>query len=213
VGIWRRNASTLWQPAPASPSAAEPNHNLRVSLALEQFLPVVTETEHASVLDLGCVWQATVSFFTHHGCKIFTEDLFQALYQARRETTPDALPLAERFLSGALKYPEASFRGILAWDLFDYLPEELAEPVAARLQKLLQPGGAFFGLFHNRPGEASFHRYRVLDVRTLELLPGSLLLPLLHTYPNRALLQLFAGYHSTRTFVGRDNLRELFLVK
>ncbi|MGH9862939.1 MAG: hypothetical protein ACRD35_05890, partial [Candidatus Acidiferrales bacterium] len=78
MGIWRRNVSTLWQPAPAAP-VAEPGRNLRVSLALEQFLPLVTETEHPSVLDLGCVWQATVSFFTHHGCKIFTEDLFQTL--------------------------------------------------------------------------------------------------------------------------------------
>jgi hypothetical protein len=53
----------------------------------------------------------------------------------------------------------------------------------------------------------------VLDLHTLELLPGSLALPLERVYPNRALLNLFAAFRSTRTFVGRDNLRELYLVK
>ena len=33
------------------------------------------------------------------------------------------------------------------------------------------------------------------------------------TYPNRALLNLFSAFRTSRTFVGRDNLRELLLLK
>ena len=194
--------------------------NLRASLALQQLVPVLSDAAHPAVLDLGCVWQSTVTFFTRLGCKVYTEDLFQSLQQALAETTPQAPPLGERFLKAALEYPAESFRAILAWDLVDYLPEELVEPLAARFHALLEPGGAFFGLFHNRPEETSFTRYRVLDNLTLELLParpaggpGSLPLRLVRTYPNRALLNLFSAFRTSRTFVGRDNLRELLLLK
>jgi hypothetical protein len=195
------------------PSAEGDTRNTRTSLALEQFLPQVTEAEHPSVLDLGHVWQATVSFFTQAKCKLYTEDLFETLHEARAATKPGTPPLVERFLPAVLQYPAGHFRGILAWDLFDYLPEELVEPLAARLYELLEPGGALFLLCHKRKEETPFLRYRVLDGRTLELLPGSLPLQLERTYENRALLNLFSAFHSTRNFIGRDNLRELFVVK
>lgn len=212
MGTWREKLNELLTPGAAA-TAPAPARNTRTSLGIEQFLGLLADAPHPSVLDLGCVWQATVSHFTQAGCKLYTEDVFQALHQARAETRPKSPPLAERFLPAVLKYPGEHFRGILAWDLFDYLPEELTNPVAERLFDLLEPGGALLGLFHNRTEGEAFTRYRVLDLHTLELLPGSLMLPLERAYPNRALLNLFAAFRSTRTFVGRDNLRELFLVK
>lgn len=212
MGTWREKLNELLSPGAAATAPATAR-NTRTSLGIEQFIGLLADAPHPSVLDLGCVWQATVSFFTQAGCKLYTEDVFQMLHQARAETRPKAPPLAERFLPAVLKYPDENFRGILTWDLFDYLPEELVNPVAERLFDLLEPGGALLGLFHNRAESESFTRYRVLDTRTLELLPGSLLLPMERAYPNRALLNLFAAFRSTRTFVGRDNLRELFLVK
>lgn len=201
--------------AGSAPAGAEGDtRNTRTSLALEQFLPQVTEVEHSSVLDLGHVWQSTVSFFTQAGCKLYTEDLFEVLHETRAAATkPDAPPLSQRFLSAGLQYPAGHFRGVLAWDLFDYLPEEVVEPLAGRLFELVEPGGALFLLCHKRKEESAFVRYRVLDGRTLELLPGSLPLQLQRTYENRALLNLFSAFHSTRNFIGRDNLRELFVVK
>jgi hypothetical protein len=187
--------------------------NVRTSLGLEQLVPLLAELDHPSVLDLGCVWQSTVSFFTEAGCKVYAEDLLKALSSARAENSPDALPLSERFLAGALQHPGASFRGILGWDLFDYLPEELVEPVAARLHELLEPGGALLLQFHKQREDIFFSRYRVLDAQTLEVLPTSPLLPVERTYNHRTLLNLFSAFRSARSFVGRDNLRELFLVK
>lgn len=212
MASWREKLTELWHPGPAEPAGA-PGRNTRTSLGLEQFVSLLADSPHPSLLDVGCVWQATVAYFTQAGCKVYTEDLFQSLHQARADSRPETPPLAERFLAGVLRYPEGNFKGIMAWDLFDYLPEELTLPLAARLYELLEPDGMLLGLFHNRAQETSFTRYRVLDARTLELLPGSLLLPLERTYPNRALLKLFGAFRSSRTFVGRDNLRELFLVK
>lgn len=210
MGPLLRSLTTWLQPQAAEGEA--PGLPRRASLALEQFVPLLAEADHPAVLDLGCVWQATVAFFTAAGCKLYTEDLFELLARVASEARPDQPPLQTRFLAAALDYPNQTFRGILAWDLFDYLPEELAEPLAARLHGLLEPGGALLGLFHTRR-EGAFTRYRVLNSRTLELVPGSLPLALERAYANRALLNLFAAFRTSRTFVGRDNLRELLLVK
>ncbi len=186
---------------------------LRSSLGLEQFVETVEETRHPAVLDLGRVWHSTVSFFTGRGCKLYSEDLFQSLHQAVVETGKDSPPLRDRFLASVLQYPEESVRGILAWDLLDYLPEELLQPVAERLWWLLEPGGVFLGLFHNTANGVEHTRYRVADARTVELLPGAMPMRLQRAMPNRAVLNLFEGAHSSRTFVGRDNLREFLVVK
>ncbi|MCI0402026.1 MAG: hypothetical protein L0212_00700 [Acidobacteria bacterium] len=186
---------------------------LRTSLGLEQFVETVEETRHPAVLDLGRVWHSTVSFFTGRGCKLYSEDLFQSLHQAVIETSKDSPPLRDRFLASVLQYPEESVRGILAWDLLDYLPEELLQPVTERLWWLLEPGGVFLGLFHNSANGVEHTRYRVADARTVELLPGAMPMRLQRAMPNRAVLNLFEGAHSSRTFVGRDNLREFLVVK
>ncbi len=213
MGLLRSLTSRLQSRSLGTAEEAAGGPPRRASLGLEQFFPAVTEVEHAAVLDLGCVWQATVNIFTGAGCKLYTEDLFAAFHQLRAAAGPQAPPLVERFFAAALQYPEGTFRGILAWDLFDYLPEELTPPLAARLCGLLEPGGVFLGLFHNRPENVRFLRCRVLDRRTLELVPGTLPLRVERVYPNRALLNLFGAFRSSRTFVGRDNFRELLLVK
>lgn len=197
-----------WFHAPAEELEA-PATPRRTSLALQQFVPLVTEAVHPAVLDLGCVWQSTVNFFTGAGCKLYAEDVFAALHQALRHTPP----LTGDFLRDALQYREATFRGILVWDFFDYLPEELVEPLAARLYRLLEPGGALLAFFHNRQEARPFARFRVVDQGRVELPAGSLPLEIRRTFSNRALLDVFAAFSSSRTFVGRDNFREFFLIK
>jgi hypothetical protein len=208
-----RPSLSSWLNGRQEPGLTAEVRSLRTSLGLEEFVDTLEEATHPAVLDLGRVWHSTVSFFTGRGCKIYSEDLFQALHQAIIETSKDSPPLRERFLAAVLQYPEESLRGILAWDLLDYLPEELLHPVAERLWWLLEPGGVFLGLFHNSTNGVEHTRYRVADARTVELLPGSMPLRLQRTLPNRAVLNLFESPHSSRTFVGRDNLREFLVVK
>jgi cyclopropane fatty-acyl-phospholipid synthase-like methyltransferase len=199
--------------------------NFRTSNGLQEFLELLDDAPRARVLDLGTVWQSTVNFFVEKGYRVSTEDLlrgwkdFLTLEEERlraASTGEDAgkvspSMLMERFLEGAMQYPEHSFHGILAWDLLDYFDAAVVPPLMQRLFHLLHPGGALLALFHSRPAER-FHRYRIMDCQTVELLAAPTLVVHAHVFQNREILDLFGQFRSSRTFVGRDQVREaLFL--
>lgn len=208
-------------PAAASGTAA----NVRASNGLKEFLWLISDAKRGRILDLGPVWQATVNFFIEKGYRLSTEDLLRAwkefltgeeerLRQAPvgvgGEKVSQAI-LAEKFLETALQYPAESFHGVLAWDLLDYFDAELLQRVMARLYELLHPAGAVLALFHSRPAER-FHRYRIIDAQTIEVLPAPTLAVHARVLQNREILDLFTKFRSSKTFVGRDQLREgLFL--
>ena len=213
----------------ASAARAEPAfapRGGRLSNGLKDFLWHLEGITHGSLLDLGPVWQSTVSFFVDRGFKVYTEDLLGAWKDFLRaeeerlkalppgedaaETTPAVR--ADRFLEGNLQYPQETFDAVLAWDLFDYLDRELVTRLVGRLSELLKPGGVVLALFHSRKPDG-FHRYRVLNAQSLEFLPAPALLPVQRIYQNRELLNLFSGFRSSKTFVDRDQLREGLFIK
>jgi len=214
--------------APSKPSpglSAVPAANVRISNGLKEFLWLLSDTPHGRILDLGPVWQSTVSFFVDKGYRVSTEDLlrtwkdFLTSEEERLRTAPvgddngkmSPLMLAEKFLENALRYPDKSFHGILLWDLLDYFDPQVAPHIMERLSTMLHPGGAVLGLFHSRTPDR-FHRYRVVDSQTLELLSAPTIAVHSHIYQNREILDLFAQFRSSKTFVGRDQVREgLFL--
>ena len=119
--------------------------------------------------------------------------------------------LANKFLESALQYPENHFHGVLAWDLLDYFDSAVMPPLMARLSKILSPNGVVLALFHSRPVDR-FHRYRIADAQTVELVPAPTLAIHNHVFQNREILSLFSEFRSSKTFVGRDQVREgLFL--
>ena len=59
----------------------------------------------------------------------------------------------------------------------------------------------------------TFHRYRVLDAQNLELIPASCPFVPQRVFQNREISNLFSRYRSSKTFVGRDQLREGLFVK
>jgi len=209
-------------PAPTPPPA--PNH--RVSNALKEFLWLISDVPRGRILDLGPVWQSTVSFFVDKGYRLSSEDLLRewrdfltgeeetlrtaAVGQPAAKLSPSTL--AEKFLASALGYPEASFHGVLAWDLFDYFDPEALPKVVDRLSSLVHPGGAVLALFHSRPAER-FHRYRIVDSQSVELIPASTIAVHTHVFQNRELLGLFEQFRSSKSFVGRDQVREALFVK
>jgi hypothetical protein len=80
-----------------------------------------------------------------------------------------------------------------------------------RLAVLIHPGGALLAQFHSRPAER-FHRYRVVDSQTVELIASPTIAVHSHVFQNREILSLFSEFRSSKTFVGRDQVREgLFL--
>jgi hypothetical protein len=214
--------------APTTADRAMPTpatRNVRHSNGLKDFLWLVGDAQQGRILDLGPVWQSTVSFFTERGFKVYTEDLLRAWKQsceekereraARPEAAfeePDRAALAEQFLEENLIFSPQTFHGVLAWDMFDYLEGQLLPRVVARLFDVLKPGGVLLAAFHSsRPSES--HRYRILDQQTVELIPAPVSYRAERLFQNRELLELFSRFNSSRTFVGRDQLREGLFTK
>ena len=186
---------------------------------------MLNDVKHGRLLDLGPVWQSTVGFFIERGFRVSTEDLLRSWrdFLGTVEEELRAAPvgrengemnpslLADRFLENALVYPPESFHAVLAWDIFDYLEAELMNRVVNRLYELLRPGGAVLAIFHSRPADR-FHRYRIVEAQSIELLPAPPLAQHQRIFQNRELLDLFGQFRSSKTYVGRDQLREgLFL--
>lgn len=207
--------------------AAAPTVKSRTSNGLKEFLWLLSDIPRVRVLDLGPVWQATVNFFLEKGFRISTEDLlgqwkeFVSSEEERMRNAPRTddgfvervapAAMAEKFLENALKYPAESVNGVLAWDLFDYFDPAVGSKVMERLYSIMQPGGAVLALFHSRAPE-KYHRYRILDTQTVELVDAPTLAVHTRVMHNREILELFEKFRSSKTFVGRDQVREgLFL--
>jgi hypothetical protein len=215
--------ATPARPGPAT--SASLAANCRISNGLKEFLWLISDVPQGRVLDLGPVWQSTVSFFVDKGYRVSTEDLLRAWKEflgAEEENLRtarvgddigklSAMALADKFLETALQYPAESFHGVLIWDLLDYFDPEVVPRLMGRLSSLLHPGGTALALFHSRAPER-FHRYRIVDKQTVELLSSPTLAIHAHVFQNREILSLFGEFRSSKTFVGRDQLREgLFL--
>jgi hypothetical protein len=210
------------KPGPSN-SAAAPN--TRVSNGLKEFLWLLSDVKKGRILDLGPASQSTLNFFIEKGFRISAEDMLRtwkdflnneeerlrsaAVGEPAERVTQ--MELAGRFLEENLNYPEHSFHGILAWDVCDYFDAEVLPLLMERVYKMLHPGGAVLALFHSRPTER-FHNYRVIDGQTIEAVSAPTVAVHSHVFQNREILDLFSEFRSSKTFVGRDQVREaLFL--
>jgi hypothetical protein len=218
-------AALATKPGPGPAPGPVSTRNSRASNGLKEFLGLISDIPRGRILDLGPAWQATINFFIERGYRISTEDLlrswkeFLGAEEERLRRTPQEgdsgmsqATLAEKFLQTALDYPDDSYHGVLAWDLFDYLGAELLPRTMQRLYNMLCPGGAVLALFHSRPPER-FHRYRIVDNQSIESLPASTLAVHARVFQNREILDLFGEFRTSKTFVGRDQVREALFLK
>src|SRR5467141_3485857 len=198
----------------------------RLSNGLKEFLCQLDGIGRGHLLDLGPARQTTITFFIERGFKVYTEDLLatwklflDAEEKQWRELPPGAAALemtpsarAERFLESTLTHPADTFDAVLIWDLLDYLDSDLVSRLVSRVTSLVRDGGVAFAIFHSRKPEA-FHRYRVVDAQNLELIPAPCPFAPQRVFQNREIVDLFRRFHSSKTFVGRDQLREGLFVK
>ena len=210
----------------AATAAAPAGSTIRVANGLKEFLWLLGDAKQPRILDLGNLSQSTLNFFIEKGFRISTEDLLRSWkgFLTTEEETLRRLPageagpkvsqalLAERFLAEAVQYPEESFNGVLVWDLLDYLDSQLLTRLMDRLYELLQPGGAVLAMFHSRTPER-YHRYRVVDAQSIEPIPSPTLTVHARIFQNREILDLFGKFRSSKTFVGRDQVREALFIK
>lgn len=194
---------------------------VRQSNGLKDFLRELDGIRKGVLLDMGPAWQNTLTFFIERGFKVYSEDVLTAWRDALRaeeerlkklqqggepgDVSPGAR--AERFLKENLRYEEGKFDAVLAWDLLDYMEPKAATKMVERLGELVCPGGVVLGVFHVRKPEG-FQRYRVHDAQSVELVPTPQLVAPQQVLQNREIQNLFGSFHSSRTFVGRDQIRE-----
>lgn len=205
------------------PESSEPT---RVSNGLKEFLWNLDGLGRGTLLDLGPAWQTTLSFFIERGFRVSSEDLLRGwkafLTEEERRLREDAdarekLDMtangrAVRFLAENLQYPRSSFDAVLQWDLLDYLEPALVKHLVANLTELLRPGGVILAMFHSKKPEG-FHRYRVADSNTLQVISTPVICPAQKVYQNREIQDLFSRFRTMKSFVGRDQLRETLFIK
>jgi len=213
-------------PAAAAAAPASASANVRSSNGLKEFLWLLSDAEHPRILDLGNVSQATLNFFINKGFRISTEDILRSWKEfiASEEDSLRRMPpgqesakvsqasLAEKFLKDGVNYPAENFNGVLVWDLLDYLDSELMPRLMDRLYDILRPGGAVLAMFHSRTPDR-YHRYRVHDDHSIEMIPAPTIAVHARSFQNREILDLFGKFRSSKAFVARDQLREALFLK
>jgi SAM-dependent methyltransferase len=212
--------------AAGSARAPESPESTRVSNGLKEFLWNLDGLGRGTLLDLGPAWQTTLTFFIERGFRVSSEDILRgwkaflieeetrlrndADAREKLDMTPSGR--ATRFMAENLQYPRASFDAVLLWDLLDYLEPILAKQIVANLTELLRPGGVILAMFHSKKPEG-FQRYRVADSHTVQVISSAVICPAQKVYQNREIQDLFARYRTTKSFVGRDQLRETLFIK
>ena len=120
----------------------------------------------------------------------------------------------DRFLRESMDLPREDFDAVMFWDLADFLPEALVKPVIERIHYAMKPKAIMLAFFHTKDAgpDAPFYRYNIVAKDTLELQPVRGF-RLQRIYQNRQVENLFRDYASVKFFLGRDNIREVLMVR
>jgi hypothetical protein len=223
TGAGAASAAAPAKPGPTPVSGS--SSNTRTSNSLKEFLWLLSDIPQARILDLGSAAQTTINFFLEKGFRLTSEDLLRTwkefltaeeerlrLAPAGGEEPVSQEMLVEKFLDVALGYKESNFHGVLAWDLLDYFDVAMVPKLMERIYNAMAPGGAMMALFHSKPAER-FHRFRIIDTQKFEAVPAPTLAVHAHVFQNREILDLFGKFRSSKTFVGRDQIREALFLK
>lgn len=209
--------------AGAAPAAASPRATAGAGAALVRHSNGLKEMTRAwqreqglAILDLGPTSSANIGFISNLGQKVLHEDVLLAGADPRfQRPTEQGLALdAAAFLAANLNYPAESLDGVLLWDLLDYAPQPMLQPLVNRLAASFKPGGMALAYFHARvePGPSPFFHYHIRDGENLELRPSAPQ-PLARAWNNRAIERLFTGFRAIKFFLARDHLREVLVTK
>lgn len=180
-------------------------------------LGIGLEDEKLRILDLGPTSPINISFLTELGLHVFSEDVLRSArdpqYKAVQEDGSERINV-ERFFQENLNYPQGRFDAILAWDVLDYMPEILVVPMVERISYVLRPHGALLAFFHTKDAGSDLpqHSYRLVQPDVVELDPRQGF-SLQRVFQNRHIENMFRDFASRKFFLGRDNLREVILVR
>jgi hypothetical protein len=186
---------------------------------VHQFGASLEERPGMSILDFAGASQATVSFVTNYGHRLYSDDFVRQLDQVFAPANGanffenQANPiLVSDFFDQALSFDDASFDGALVWDSLQFLASPLLQTVVAKLHKMLRPGASLLALFHTeeRIESIASYAYRIQDHRTIQMASRSQRKPA-QIFNNRSLEKLFQDFSSVKFFLTRDRLREVIV--
>jgi len=182
---------------------------------MPRFLSALTAREQPILLDLGSVVGSNVTFFGEQlGCKIFVEDLAKDVDRHVRDDTVGALP---EFFARRFPQADASFDGIICWDLFDYLEKPAVQTLAEQVVRLLRPEGVVLAFFNHSEAVSTaspvYTRHVVVDPRTLEHRTHAASRGKQRPLNNRDIQRLFAPLAITDQFLLKTNIREVIFRK
>ena len=169
------------------------------------------------VLDLGPTSPTNIALLTELGVRVFNEDILRESqdesYCVKQEDGTLEFDAA-KFFAENLNYSSDQFDAILFWDVADYLPENLVKPLVERLQAMLKPKGHLLAFFHTKDAgvESLYSRHHIVQKDTLELEPLQGF-KLQRIFNNRHIENLFKDFASRKFFLGRDNIREVLMVR
>lgn len=190
----------------------------RQSHGLDQFCASLEERPGLSILDFAGGSQATVSFITGYGHRLYSDDFVHQMDQCFGSEPGDFFEnqsnplLASKFIAKALPFAEESFDGALVWDSLQFLCSPLLETVVGRLYRVLRPGSSLLAMFHTeeRRDTLATYAYRIQDHRTVQMAAPAQRKPA-QIFSNRSLEKMFQDFHSVKFFLTRDRLREVIV--
>ncbi len=205
--------------AKAAESSQPASRTSRRCIGLSEFMRDLRSTDDKKlcVLDLGPTSPANISFLTELGVRVYNEDILREAqdpnYQTKQEDG-SLLPDPVKFFAENMNYPAEQFDAVLFWDVADYLPEPLVKPLVEKLQTMLKPKGNLLAFFHTKDAgpESLNSRHHIVQNDTLELEPRPGF-PLQRIFNNRHIENLFKDFASRKFFLGRDNIREVLMVR
>src|SRR5258708_39840121 len=106
-----------------------------------------------SMLDCAGASQASVSFITSRGNRIYSNDILHTLDDAfggggdfvANQADPRR---ADFFLRESLHFPDHTFDGVLVWDTLQFLAPPLLQETVDRLHRILRPQSALLAIFN-----------------------------------------------------------------
>jgi hypothetical protein len=197
-------------------SVSRSNLENRHSHGLDQFCASLEERPGLSILDLAGASQATVSFVTDYGHRLYSDDFVHQLDACFGEgdfyvnqTHPAKVG---RFLESALTFEDGSFDGALVWDTLQFLSPTLLQIVVERLHRILRPGSCMLAFFHSEEKIDTIptYSYRISDHSNIMLVERGRRRPA-QFFNNRSLEKIFQDFQSVKFFLTRDHLREVIV--
>lgn len=176
-----------------------------------------TEYHKLCILDLGPTSPANITFLADRNMRVYNEDILRGANHpgilTRQDDGSERIDL-DKFFRENLAYPDGHFDAILCWDAADYLPEELVKPVVGKLHALLKPKGRLLAFFHTKDAgpDSPYCHYHIVQPNMMEMEQGPGF-RLQRIFNNRHIENLFKEFESRKFFLGRDNIREVIVVR